>query len=273
MNDDFLDQHIAELLADPQHQGHELHSALSALVKRYQNHVTQLERLTSISDGYQAAVRDKNQTLSQRYDKQMRQLQRMMSISDHYQGMMRDLNEELKVISAQDSLTGLLNRRAILERLQCEIGLALRHNLPLSVAMIDIDHFKNVNDNHGHEAGDRALICVARTLSALLRREDDCARWGGEEFLLLLSDTDGEEALASANRICGAVATLVSSDLPDNLPLSVSIGVAEHISGTSLDETIKRADIALYDAKRAGRNCVVLAKNTPIENPMNYAAA
>ena len=254
-----LEQKIAELLADSQYEDHVLRAPLAELFERYSNHVSDLERLTSISDGYQAVMRDHNHSLTKRYRKQVRQLQKIVRISDHYQVMLQELNDQLKTISLQDSLTGLANRRAMIERLQAEVAAAARHNNSFSVGIIDIDHFKKVNDSHGHDAGDHILVCVTRAISAALRAEDVCARWGGEEFLVMWPQTSVEEATSSAQRLCAAVSAVEASGISETLQLSVSIGVAEHRATSTLDETIKCADIALYDAKREGRNRVAVA--------------
>jgi diguanylate cyclase (GGDEF)-like protein len=255
-----LEQKIMELLADPQHLGHPLQEALAALFAQYQEHITQIERLTSISDGYQSVMRERNQSLSDRYRKQLRQLQKIVRISDHYQEMMRDLNQALKIASTQDPLTGLPNRRLMYERLDAQVALATRFETPFCLALIDVDHFKKVNDAFGHDVGDQALVCIAKALTHGLRAYDVCARWGGEEFLVLLPETTSDSALASAERLRLHVENLHYPELPDEVRPSISIGVAQHQSGAVLAETIKRADMALYEAKHTGRNRVSLAQ-------------
>lgn len=257
--EEHLEEKIAELLADSQYEDHALRAPLAELFERYSNHVADLERLTSISDGYQAVMRDRNHSLTERYRKQVRQLQKIVRISDRYQVMLQDLNDQLKTISLQDSLTGLANRRAMLNRLQAEVASSARHKTSFCVGVIDIDHFKKVNDSYGHDAGDHILVCVTRAISAALRTEDVCARWGGEEFLVMWPQTSIEEAMTSARRLCAAVCAVDAPAVSDTLQLSVSIGVAEHRATSTLDETIKYADIALYDAKRDGRNRVAVA--------------
>lgn len=254
-----LEQEIAELLKDPQYQGHPLCEALETLFQRYQDHLNQIERLTSISDSYHAVVRERSQSLDERFRKQMRQLQKIVRISDHYHDMLRESNDALKQASTHDPLTGLPNRRFMYERLNAEAASVDRRRSPFSIAAVDIDHFKTINDECGHAVGDAALVNVANALSETLRVYDVCARWGGEEFLILLPETRGEAALEIASRLRVTVDNLVHSELPEGMKVSISIGIAEHPRDAPYEETIKRADQALYAAKRAGRNRIVLA--------------
>ena len=256
-----LDEEIEALLCDPQHANHPLRAALQAIVERQREQLGQLERLTTISDGYQTVLHQRNQSLSERYDKQVRQLQKIVRISDHYQKMLRDLNEKLQITSNQDSLTGLFNRRHMLERLGAEVALSGRRQSPFCVALLDIDHFKSVNDNFGHHSGDLALVSVAQTLTGALRAYDLCARWGGEEFLVLFPETSAHHAGDISNRLRLLIEKIAVPGAPDGVHLSVSAGLAEHQIDTDINETIKRADTALYAAKASGRNRVVVAEN------------
>ena len=254
-----LDEQIEILLADPQHENHPLRAALAQLVERQQDQVTQLERLTSISDGYQSVLNKRYQTLAERHNKQLRQLQKIVKISDHYQHMLQDLNESLRIASTQDPLTGLFNRRLMLDRLQNEAALTNRRNNIFSILMIDIDHFKKVNDTWGHHAGDVALTLVASALQITLRSSDVCARWGGEEFLVLLPDTNETDSLEIAQRVLKAIRDLRVPQMPADRNLTVSIGLAQHERGSDLDETLMHADCALYVAKADGRDRVAQA--------------
>ena len=254
-----LDAEIDELLADSQYENHPLRAALEQLYQRQQDQIAQLERLTSISDGYQSVLNKRYQTLTERHQKQLRQLQKIVKISDHYQQMLQDLNETLRIASTQDPLTGLFNRRLMLDRLQNEAALSRRRKNRFSILLVDVDHFKRINDNFGHDVGDQALIAVANALTLSLRASDVCARWGGEEFLILLPDTNEAGGIEIANRLRGAVCALQLPDVCAQTNLTVSIGLAEYPFGTSLENTIKRADLALYAAKAAGRDHVFRA--------------
>jgi diguanylate cyclase (GGDEF)-like protein len=170
--------------------------------------------------------------------------------------MLRDLNEALAEASTHDALTGLPNRRRMTERLRETHALQQRTGLSWCVAMLDVDHFKKVNDTHGHDAGDVVLVQVSRVLQAGLRGSDACARWGGEEFMVLLTDTQLGAATEVLNRLRESIA---SRDVVANgevLRVTASLGVAQGRRGEPYSEALKRADEALYRAKRSGRNRV-----------------
>ncbi len=164
-------------------------------------------------------------------------------------------------LSRHDALTGLLNRRAIDELLVQEEQRARRFSGQatgrVAVLMIDIDHFKRLNDSQGHAVGDRALQHLAAVMSAQLRDIDYLARWGGEEFLALLPATTGDEALAIAERLCDRVRSLPLVHDDGRLVLTASVGVADWRGPQdSMTDLLRRADAALYDAKRGGRDRV-----------------
>jgi diguanylate cyclase (GGDEF)-like protein len=159
----------------------------------------------------------------------------------------------LRETATRDALTGALNRGAFEERLREERARALRHGLPYAVAIIDVDHFKLVNDEHGHAAGDAALVRLARLMRAHTRASDVFARVGGEEFALLLNDTDLDGAAGKAEALRGMVRRETAYD---PVPLTVSIGVAAS-DGDGEADVLLAADRALYGAKRAGRDRVM----------------
>lgn len=165
------------------------------------------------------------------------------------------LNNELRIQARFDALTGLVNRRHFLERLDGELHRAARFGLPCSVAILDIDHFKSVNDQYGHAAGDAVLRTFAQTLGKCLRSTDLAARFGGEEFVVLMPQTPIEGATDLAERIRVAVLSDVVPCGGDGLQISVSVGVAQW-SGENPEQLIARADNAMYAAKSAGRNRV-----------------
>jgi diguanylate cyclase (GGDEF)-like protein len=167
------------------------------------------------------------------------------------------VNRDLDRLARVDALTGLRNRRDIEEKLVAEASSAGRHGASLAVLLIDIDHFKTINDSFGHQAGDVALCTVARTIHDCLRVEDTVGRWGGEEFLAVLPDTDAESAIAAAERLRAAIADQTAQDHP----VTVTVGVAAWQSG-GIDDLIRRADAALYAGKANGRNTVEVALET-----------
>ncbi len=161
----------------------------------------------------------------------------------------------------EDSLTGLFNRRYVLVRLGGLISGARRHGRPLSVAMVDVDWFKRINDECGHDAGDAALVEIAGALRARLRAEDELGRMGGEEFLVLLPDTDERAASAVAEDLRASVEETQVRCNGRVLRTTVSVGWATWDGEESPDRLVKRADVALYAAKKAGRNTVRAAEN------------
>jgi diguanylate cyclase (GGDEF)-like protein len=175
---------------------------------------------------------------------------------------LKRLNRELDSLARVDALTGMRNRRDIEERLLAELSAAGRHQSNLAVLLIDIDHFKSVNDTQGHQIGDAVLCATAQTIQSTLRAEDSVGRWGGEEFLAVLPDTDADGALTIAERLRAQVAKpgLANSDPRDTI--TITIGAAVWTSG-GIDDLISRADHALYTGKGAGRNNVQLAVADP----------
>ncbi|AVP58925.1 GGDEF domain-containing protein [Pulveribacter suum] len=168
--------------------------------------------------------------------------------------------EQVRELATRDELTGLPNRRFMLEMMHLEIQRARRSHRPLLVAQLDLDHFKAVNDTHGHAAGDAALQAFARTVAACVRSADVLARWGGEEFVLLMGNTTAAEGTCLLTRLREAVAAApVALPSQDTARLTVSIGAAQLRPGEGMDAVLQRADKALYAAKRQGRDRVVWA--------------
>jgi len=167
------------------------------------------------------------------------------------------LYEETQRLAAIDGLTDLYNRRHLMALAGREFLQAQRYQRPFSLAIFDIDHFKEVNDTYGHLAGDRALVALAHFCRENVRSADVLGRYGGEEFIILMPETDQSQALETAERLRLGIATL-PIQLPEHitLHLTVSMGVATLQAGMSLDDLIKCADQALYAAKAAGRNRV-----------------
>ncbi|TCZ82438.1 diguanylate cyclase [Lysobacter sp. N42] len=167
--------------------------------------------------------------------------------------------------ASRDALTGLANRRAANERLELEAARFARSGAPLSVLMLDLDRFKAVNDRWGHAAGDEVLRALAGALRAELRACDLGARFGGEEFLVLLTDTQLDDAMRAAERIRRRIAALEIDAGEALLRVTVSIGVAQLREGEAVDTAIARADAALYRAKSEGRDRCVAATGAAAE--------
>jgi len=168
--------------------------------------------------------------------------------------------EELLAQAARsDPLTGLMNRRAMLEHLEYEAARFQRSRTPFTLLLADLDRFKSINDTYGHDAGDQALIQTSEQLVHDIRAQDLVARWGGEEFLILLPDTDLRGGLIVAEALREGVATQKVAIGEQDLRLTLSIGVAAYGWGQTIHQCIKAADTALYQAKLEGRNRVVAA--------------
>ena len=189
---------------------------------------------------------------------------------------LRGARAELQRLAVTDALTGLLNRRAFFERLGAELRRSARYERPLTLLMLDLDHFKRVNDEHGHPAGDRVLTQSAAVVGASLRASDIVARYGGEEFVVMLPETTRAEAEVVAEKLRAAMAGQLFAVGPgEALRVTVSVGVAALERPGPLDELepaeaerelVRLADEALYAAKRGGRNRVATA--TPGPSPL-----
>lgn len=178
---------------------------------------------------------------------------------------LRLANNELKIafdrveaLANHDALTGAYSRRHLMALLERE-GKRAERGSALSICMMDIDHFKSINDTYGHAAGDEVLKCFSAAVQSALRALDLLGRYGGEEFVVALSQAPGGQAVLVAERIREQIAQSMVTGLPAGKRITVSIGVAQHRAPDPIESTIARADAALYQAKSAGRDRVVLA--------------
>jgi diguanylate cyclase (GGDEF)-like protein len=204
------------------------------------------------------ALRPVLEALLREHRKQDAQLRKLTRISDRYQKQLKEANLALAQASFTDLLTGLPNRRAMVERVNGELGRSDRNHASPALLMVDVDHFKQVNDSYGHETGDQVLQSLANTLRSTVRAYDTCARWGGEEFLVLLPETAMADAVGVGEKLRRA-----AQQRPEGEPLpgiTLSIGVAVHRQGETPAAVLRRADDAKYEAKRQGRNRVVAAE-------------
>lgn len=170
------------------------------------------------------------------------------------------MENALRQIASTDSLTGMASRSHFMGHAEAELARARRHGRPLSMVMLDVDHFKLINDRHGHGMGDGVLRVLTRTCRTLVRQQDMVGRLGGEEFGILMPDTDGENAFALAERLRSAIAALyLATPRNTNVTVTASFGISTLLLDDTLDSLLARADAGLYLSKNAGRNRVSYA--------------
>jgi len=180
-------------------------------------------------------------------------LRRNLSISKSQQAKSIEIIREMAI---RDELTGVYNRRHVMELLDYEKNRSSRGDGIFCLAMLDIDHFKNVNDMYGHLAGDAVLRTVATMIDKTMRNTEFCGRYGGEEFLIVLTQTDIKGALIFAERVRTNIENILFPDLSPDFKVTVTIGLSEYHIREDVDKIIARADEALYRAKKGGRNRV-----------------
>jgi diguanylate cyclase (GGDEF)-like protein/PAS domain S-box-containing protein len=163
---------------------------------------------------------------------------------------------KLEAMSETDVLTGLVNRRGFLKRAEQELARSRRSNLPLTVVMVDVDHFKRVNDRYGHAAGDLVLSMIAEQCRSVMREVDIIARFGGEEFVLLLPDTTVAAGHTVVSRLGRAIAAAKVATIKGEVSVTASFGLAAVDPDGDLESALRLADEALYEAKHAGRDCI-----------------
>jgi len=181
-----------------------------------------------------------------------------------YHLTLKHLNKKLEALSTLDPLTKLPNRRHFKSQIKYEVAINRRYNHEASLVIVDIDHFKDVNDTHGHHAGDMILKALGAFLKDNVRESDTVARWGGEEFMLLLSHTDLEGARILSERLRKKIETLpfMYEDAPISITVSAGITRLDHETDEGFKESYKRADKALYKAKTQGRNQVIVIEKS-----------
>jgi diguanylate cyclase len=228
-------------------------------MNEYQKQITVTDDVTQLNTILQSLIGDIG-VMSADAQKSHDAFQDTQKKVEEAEKQINELTVKLDYISEvahQDFLTGALNRRGMDEAIEREFNRADRHNTPLSLAMLDIDHFKKINDTMGHSTGDVALAHLAKVVKSVLRSTDILARYGGEEFVILLPGSKQEDAVK--------VVTGIQRDLTKNFFLhdsnrvliTFSAGVAERMTGEHVDEVLPRADAALYVAKQTGRNRVI----------------
>lgn len=182
--------------------------------------------------------------------------------------MVAERTREIEILSNTDGLTGLWNRRYLEEILDRECQRAKRYGHELTILMLDLDHFKHVNDTYGHRGGDEVLRESARRVKTALRQTDFVGRYGGEEIVVVLTDTNRENALTVAEKICRTIADTPVNFEGQQIPVTTSIGASAMVSANeSVHDILERADAALYHSKRDGRNRVTVIDGPPEGSP------
>jgi len=165
----------------------------------------------------------------------------------------------LDLASRIDGMTGLANRRDIMEKIDREATRSQRHQHPFTVLLINIDAFKKVNDTYGYNSGDDVLVEIARVLRSCVRNEDICARWGGDEFLILLPETAAECSLPVAKKVLESVSMTEFKANKPGIHITVSVGICEHNPAQNVHDCIARVNQALLHAKNGGKNRYIIA--------------
>jgi diguanylate cyclase len=218
-----------------------INSRLASITKEIQEH------------GHKEAIQ--RQKTQQQLDDLVNKIKEMESEST-------DLKSKLKIANNQalrDTLTGLPNRNAYNERLETELARWKRYHSPLSLIVWDIDHFKNINDSYGHKAGDKVLLLIAKQLSDHSRATDFISRFGGEEFTMLLPDTNSQSALILANQLRQTIEKTGFNASGTSVAITISCGITEFVPNDTDEMAFERADQALYQAKEQGRNqCCIM---------------
>jgi diguanylate cyclase (GGDEF)-like protein len=233
----------------------------------------EMDQLVDAFNGMQTALASAEQEKREAYEAllkardelEIRVEQRTVDLREVNEQLNREIAERMRVekvledAAMKDPLTGLPNRRTMTDYLNHELMRGRRNNTPLTVLMLDLDHFKTVNDRYGHDVGDAVLIETGQRMKDLIRGQDLLARWGGEEFIILLPETPLVGGKTVAEKICRRIAGEPFVIRETSVGLTISIGVATLVEAQKAEEMVKAADVALYEAKRLGRNRVEAA--------------
>jgi len=247
----FLDDHPEDVAG--------LRTVARDLIQAFQQSAREQKRLMRTGDRQQEQLRSVSRELKEKsmlLEEQARHLRILNTDLAHEVEARKVLEVELRILATTDPLTGVYNRRRFLELGEYECVREVRNRRGMTLLALDIDHFKRVNDTHGHGVGDETLVRFVQACSACLRAMDTLGRSGGEEFSVLLPETVLADARDVAERMRGAVERCVMNAGLDTFQVTVSIGVAQLREGESFEALMARADLLLYQAKDAGRNRV-----------------
>jgi diguanylate cyclase (GGDEF)-like protein len=241
--------------------------ATEELLERLPNLVSEaasaFDRRLPTQESLDALVQSANRRLvdmNRTYERVLRQLEQLVQEKEQLTAQLSRANEELSRLAGTDSLTSLANRRTFEEAMARDISRSQRTGEPMCVIVMDVDHFKSVNDTHGHAAGDYVLTMIGEVLRGALRTGDLPARWGGEEFIALLPNCPIDGGVVIAERIRKSLEQREMSTQGKNFRVTASLGVAQLAPAEAPPKLVERADAAMYEAKRSGRNKVMAAK-------------
>jgi diguanylate cyclase (GGDEF)-like protein len=192
--------------------------------------------------------------LSDQYKQLETRAEKLAKENEQFKTELVNMVRSLELASRIDGMTGLANRRDIMEKIEREATRSHRHQHPFTILLVDIDDFKNINDRHGYNSGDDVLVEISRVLRSCVRNEDVCARWGGEEFLILLPETTAEKSLIVANKVLEAMSMTEFKANKPGIRITVSIGICENNPAQSVYDCVSRVDQALLLAKKGGKN-------------------
>jgi diguanylate cyclase (GGDEF)-like protein len=197
--------------------------------------------------------------LSSCYKKLQQRVSKLTAENEQFRTELVNLVRSLDLASRIDGMTGLANRRDIMEKIDREATRSQRHQHPFTILLINVDEFKKINDTYGYNSGDDVLVEISRVLRSCVRNEDICARWGGDEFLILLPETGTESSLQVANKVLEAMRMTEFKANKPGIHTTVSIGICEHNPSQSVQECIARVHQALLFAKKGGKNRYIIA--------------
>jgi len=261
----------AGFLADHPEDTAGLRTAVGDLIRAFRQSAREQKQLMRAGDRQQAQLRLVSMELKEKsglLEEQARHLRILNTDLAHEVEARKALEVELRILASTDALTGVYNRRRFLELGEYELTRALRTQRGLSLLALDIDHFKKVNDTHGHGVGDATLVRFIQACSTCLRAMDTFGRTGGEEFAVLLPETTLDQACEVAERMRTAVAACVMGGAQGSFQVTVSIGVAQAFQASDTFEGLMaRADVQLYGAKHAGRNRWHAGRDQPLRAP------
>jgi diguanylate cyclase (GGDEF)-like protein len=197
--------------------------------------------------------------LSDCYQKLVLRTNKLSAENERLKTELVNMVRSLDLASRIDGMTGLANRRDIMEKIDREATRSQRHQRPFTVLLINVDNYKLVNSTYSYNSGDDVLVEIARVLMSCVRNEDICARWGGDEFLILLPETDAENSLPVANKVIESMSMTEFKANKPGIRITVSIGICEHQPAQSVQESISRVHQALLQAKKGGKNRYLIA--------------